>query len=74
MMSSIIKIRDIGGDSLTVDTSKTTALDLFPGAVAVIDTGGVWTPDANGLRQLRDACDAVLSKVVEMPIENRGDV
>ena len=60
---SMTTIRDIHGDPLTVDTDKVTALELFPGAVAVIDTAGVWTPDANGLRQLRDACDAILSRI-----------
>lgn len=55
---SMTTIRDIHGDPLTVDTDQ-----LFPGAVAVIDTAGVWTPDANGLRQLRDACDAILSRI-----------
>ena len=59
---SMTTIRDIHGDPLTVDTNKVTALELFPGAVAVIDTAGVWTLTPMDCAQL-DACDAILSRI-----------
>ena len=68
------EIRDVYGDALTLDTSDPTALVLFPGAVVVIDTNGVWCPDEKALRELRDACDAVLTcRAKQLEESSHGD-
>ena len=67
-------IRDVYRAALTLDTSGPTALALFPGAVVVVDTNGVWCPDEKALRELRDACDAVLTRLTKQREEgSHGD-